>query len=134
MSPATRRMGLPKVATVALAALTAAAAAADGNAVRGQALYEERCSGCHSLDFRAIQQLHVSHRCIVTLTETALQNAQISTITSRIARPQHIEQLDHDITIAGAVKRQATVSQARLLAQGKRLGRTGADHAGHDGV
>lgn len=58
MSPATRRMGLPKVATVALAALTAAAAAADGNAVRGQTLYEERCSGCHSLDSHRVGPLH----------------------------------------------------------------------------
>jgi hypothetical protein len=45
------------------------------------------------------------------IAETALQDAQVTAVAAGVARAQHVEQLDHDVAIAQAIERQATVGQ-----------------------
>ena len=41
----------------------------------------------------------------------------ITAVTARIARTKHVEQFDHNLTVAQAIERQTTVCQTRLLAE-----------------
>lgn len=68
--------------------------------------------------FRTIKQLDEAHRSVVTITETTLQDTQITTITGGETRTQFVEDLDDDVTIAETIEGQTTVGQARLLAEG----------------
>jgi ABC-type transport system involved in Fe-S cluster assembly fused permease/ATPase subunit len=58
-----------------------------------------------------------SHRRIVAITETTLQNPQVTAIAGGITRPEFVEHLDHHVPIAQSVESQATVGEARLLAE-----------------
>lgn len=57
----TRRPGLaavPLVAAATLALAGTAAGAGEGDAARGQALYEARCAGCHAIDAHRVGPRH----------------------------------------------------------------------------
>jgi cytochrome c len=48
----------PRLAAVAVSALLASLAHAAGDAASGQALYEARCGGCHSVDENRVGPAH----------------------------------------------------------------------------
>jgi hypothetical protein len=69
-------------------------------------------------DIRAIEQFDQCHRCVVSLTETHLQDTHVATIAIGKARPQLIKNLDDHFAITQTVKSQTAIGQAGLLSQG----------------
>src|SRR3546814_20456384 len=68
-------------------------------------------------------QFDIRHRRIVTRTEAALEDAQVTTRARVVARTEFVEQLLHPIAVTQARERETTVvNRIRLGARDQRLG------------
>jgi ABC-type methionine transport system ATPase subunit len=77
------------------------------------------CRRCFAASLqRPVEQLDESHRRVVAIAETALQNPQVTAVAGGIAGPELVEHLDHHVAVAQAVENaKTTVGEARLLAE-----------------
>ena len=64
-----------------------------------------------------IDQFHKGHRCIIALTETHLQDTEITTIACRITWAEFCEQLEHDFAIAQTIECETLVGQGICFTQ-----------------
>ena len=68
--------------------------------------------------FWLIKKRNQSHWSVITITETTLKDAKVSTVTCCKTRSHFIKELDYDFTVTQAIKSKATICQTRLFAQG----------------
>ncbi len=66
---------------------------------------------------RTINQLDVRHRRVVASAETALEDAQVATLTGSVTLAQVVEELTNDSFRTSTVESQTAVSQAVCLGQ-----------------
>src|SRR5471032_266660 len=64
-----------------------------------------------------IDQLNVRHRRVVTSAETALEDAQVATLTGSVTLAQVVEELTNDSFRTSTVESQTAVSQAIYFGQ-----------------